>query len=135
MARRSEDICWNWGSSRSRASVSSWNRLIAGPPCAPLSRLNTSQRPPRPLADGAADHTKYSSMNGLSMKLSVSTGAMKSGSGGSMRACGTPSSTLMCGRFSDSSTVLATLSAVSLLSWRNTTAEVASRSERDRYWK
>ena len=40
-------------------------------------------------------------MNGLSVKLSVSTGAIEVRSGGSMRACGTPSSTLMCGRFSD----------------------------------
>ena len=60
---------------------------------------------------------------------------MKSVSGGSMRACGTASRTLMWGRFSDSSTVLATLSAVSLLSWRSTTAEVASRSVSERNWK
>ena len=60
---------------------------------------------------------------------------MKSGSGGSILVCGMPSSTLMCGRLSDSSITLVRLSAVSQLSCRSTTADVASRSESERYWK
>ena len=54
---------------------------------------------------------------------------------GSMRACGIPSSTEMCGRFNASSIDLPRLSAVSELSCRRTTAEVASRSLRARNWK